>query len=274
LIPIILINGHPVADIARAIAGDERGFHYGDGLFETALLTGGRIRFLDDHLDRLMVGCEQLRLPGVSRALLQKEIDRLTEGHGEGILKIMVTRGRGGRGYRPPEQPDPMRILTLYPPPELSRTPDAGIAVRWCALRLARSPALAGIKHLNRLEQVLAQAEWTDAGIAEGLLLDTEGELVSATASNLFLVREGQLITPDLRYCGIKGVMRGRVIVTALEAGIPVEEQPLWSVDLEAAEEVFLTNAIRGIQPVARVDQTQWQTGPVTRKLAAALGLW
>ncbi len=270
----MLLNGHPPADRGRAIAADDRGLHYGDGLFETALLTGGRIRFLEDHLERLAAGCGRLGLPCPERAQLLKEIAMLTAGRGEGILKITLTRGSGGRGYRPTAGQAATRLLALHPAPEPPESPDVGIAVRWCSMRLGRNPALAGIKHLNRLEQVLAQGEWAAADIAEGLMLDTEGELVSATAGNLFLVREGQLITSDLRYCGIRGVMRGRVIVAAIEAGIEVEEQPLWTTDLEAADEVFITSAIRGIRPVARLDARKWPTGNVTRELAAVLKLW
>lgn len=270
----LLINGHPPADRARAIAADDRGLHYGDGLFETALLTGGRIRFLDDHLERLAAGCERLGLPCPERATLLKEIAMLTAGRGEGVLKITLTRGSGGRGYNPPPGQAATRLLALYPPLEPPASPDAGIIVRWCSMRLGRNPALAGIKHLNRLEQVLARSEWTTADVEEGLMLDTEGELVSATAGTLFLVRDGQLVTSDLRYCGIRGVMRSRVIVAAFEAGLEVAEQPLWATDLEAAEEVFITNSIRGIRPVARLAERQWPTGSVTRQLAAALKLW
>lgn len=270
----LLIDGHPPADRHRALAADDRGLHYGDGLFETALLHGGRVRHLDDHLDRLSWGCDRLRIACPERQVLIRDIALVTQGHGEGVLKITVTRGPGGRGYRAPERQKPTRIVALHSAPERPADPSTGITVRWCSSRLARSSMLAGLKHLNRLEQVLAQSEWEDTTIAEGLLFDTEGELVSATAGNLFLVREGQLVTPDLRYCGIRGVMRGRVIVTAMEAGMPVEEQPLWATDLEAADEVFITNAVRGIRPVGRLETREWATGPLTRQLAAALDLW
>lgn len=269
----LLINGRQPADRSHAIAHDDRGLQYGDGLFEAALLSGGRVRYLEDHLERLAQGCKRLGIVCPERAVLLKDIAVLTAGRGEGILKIIVTRGTGGRGYRATAQ-DPTRILAVYPAPEMPSPSDLGIAARWCETRLSRNPALAGIKHLNRLEQVLAQSEWDQPEISEGLMLDTEGELVAATSGNLFLVREGTLCTSDLRYCGIRGVMRGRVIVAALEAGIPVEEQPLWQSDLELAEEVFVTNAIRGIRPVATLEQLGWNTGPVTRQLAAALNLW
>lgn len=270
----ILVNGRPPTDRNHALAFDDRGLQYGDGLFETALLAGGRIRFLEGHLERLRAGCGCLGIVCPDRELLIRDIGLLTAGRGDGILKIVVTRGAAGRGYRAPHQAEATRIMALFPSVANAESPGEGIEVRWCAMRLGRNPALAGIKHLNRLEQVLAQSEWRDPQIAEGLMLDTEGELVAATAGNLFLVRDGILCTSDLRYCGIRGVMRGQVIGMAVSTGIPVEEQPMWPADLDTADEVFVTNAIRGIRPVVTLEDRSWRVGPVTKRLAVALTLW
>jgi 4-amino-4-deoxychorismate lyase len=146
-----------------------------------------------------------------------------------------------------------------------------GIAVRWCTTRLARNQQLAGIKHLNRLEQVLAQNEWTDEQIAEGLMLDTESELISATASNLFMVCDGVLATPDLRFSGIRGVMREQVIGLAQQARIQIEERALRPDDLLGATEAFTTNAVRGIRPIVSLDDRRWPIGAVTKRLMTAL---
>ena len=140
--------------------------------------------------------------------MLRSDVQRLSGSAERGVLKIVVTRGIGPRGYRPPPRSQTTRIVALYPAP--APPPATRLALRWCETRLGRNARLAGIKHLNRLEQVLAQAEWDDEAIDEGLMLDTEGELVSGTASNVFLVREGVLVTPDLRFCGVLGVMRAR----------------------------------------------------------------
>lgn len=270
----LLINGLQPTDRTHAIGIDDRGLQYGDGVFETALLTGGRIRYLEDHLQRLQYGCDGLGIACPERAMLLKDLGVLTAGRGEGILKIIVTRGGGGRGYRPPDKPVPTRILALYPPVDTTPSTGTGIAVRWCETRLGRNPGLAGIKHLNRLEQVLAQAEWRDPDIAEGLMLDTEGEVVAATAGNLFIVRDGILCTPDLRYCGIRGVMRGRVLEAARSNGMQIEVQPLWRSDIEGASELFITNAVRGIRPVTVLEGSTWPVGTVTAKLATTLALW
>jgi 4-amino-4-deoxychorismate lyase len=200
--------------------------------------------------------------------LLRRDIATLVGAHGEGVVKLIVTRGAGGRGYRSPPL-SPTRIAMLYPLPTMSGQP--GITVRWCTTRLARNAQLAGIKHLNRLEQVLAQNEWHDESIAEGLMLDTEGELICATASNIFLVSEGVLATPDLRFSGIRGVMREQVIAAAQRKGIALEERALWPDELLGAAEVFVINAVRGIRPIVALDEQRWAVGPVTTRLMAAI---
>jgi 4-amino-4-deoxychorismate lyase len=151
--------------------------------------------------------------------------------------------------------------------------PQGALRLRWCQIRLGRNALLAGIKHLNRLEQVLAQSEWREGEADEGLMLDTEGEVVCATSANVFAVRDSMLITPDLRFCGVQGVMRAQVIKAAPRLRLVVSEEPLWPHDLETASEVFITNAVRGIRSVAALDSLQWSETGVARRLAAALSL-
>jgi 4-amino-4-deoxychorismate lyase len=131
--------------------------------------------------------------------------------------------------------------------------PDDGIVVRLCETPLGLNPRLAGIKHLNRLEQVLACAEWNDPAIAEGLMSAVDGRIVCATAANVFLVKEGRLLTPAIRDCGVAGVMRGVVLAAASELGIVAETVDVRIDDLGAADEVFLTNAITGVRPVGEI---------------------
>jgi 4-amino-4-deoxychorismate lyase len=263
-----LINGMTPTDPAHAIAAEDRGFQYGDGLFETALLKNGHVRFLDDHLSRLRDGCERLGIAAPDVDVLRAEIGRVTGSVNDGVLKIVISRGAGGRGYRPAADLQPTRVVALYETPsDLSTRP---ISLRWCETRLGRNARLAGIKHLNRLEQVLAQAEWRD-GFDEGLMLDTEGEVVCATASNVFIVRDQSLVTPDLRFSGVAGVMRAQVLRVAARLGLGMSEEPLWPHDIEAASEVFLTNAVRGIRPVATLGTLRWEKHPVTDKLRGVL---
>lgn len=263
-----LVNGIAPADPALAIAANDRGLSYGDGLFETMLLRDGMVRFLSSHLSRLQAGCRRLDI-GYPETALAADIAQISTTAHEGVVKVILTRGPGGRGYRPLEGAQGTRIVSLHPLPAGS----GSIIARWCELRLSRNPALAGMKHLNRLEQVLAQREWNDQDIGEGLMLDTEGELVGGTASNVFIVRQGMLLTPDLRFCGVWGVMREQVLRAAAKLGLQSGEEPLWPHDLDAASEVFVTNAVRGLRSVIALDEHRWSAGPIARRLSAALGL-
>lgn len=263
-----LLNGRPIIDAKHALSVEERGLAYGHGLFETMSLRDGRVRFVDDHLARLDAGCERLGVPKVSGDEFHADLEELARSATEGIVKVVVTRGAGGRGYRAPSSLAVTRIALLYP--KLA-TVESEIAVRWCDTRLARNAQLAGIKHLNRLEQVLAQNEWTDAAVGEGIMLDTEGEVVCATSSNLFIVSDGILVTPDLRFSGVRGVMRLQVLKMARQLGIAVEERSLWPEDISSADEVFLTNAVRGIRAVTSLDDNRWPLGALTGKLSRAM---
>lgn len=244
----------------------DRGLHYGDGLFETMAVTVGKVRLLDLHLERLARGAARLAIPlqdpdGLAGALVAAAHEQ-----GEGVLKLIVTRGGGGRGYLPPESPTPSLILQRYPPVDADGRD--GVVVRLCELRLSRQPALAGIKHLNRLEQVLARAEWRDPAIAEGVMLDSEGFLIEGVASNVFLIREDRLLTPLLDQCGVAGVMRAHVMQRAVTLGLAVQEARLVLDDLMTADEVFLTNSLHGIRPVTcLLGRRDWAVGSVTRAL-------
>lgn len=266
----LLINGQSPPNPSQAIAVDDRGFQYGDGLFETLLLANGQVRFVDDHLQRLFDGCQRLGIPAPERQVLLAEIAQVAAAASSGVMKIIVSRGAGGRGYRPAANATANRVVALYPLNAASPEP---LQLRWCQTRLGRNVSLAGIKHLNRLEQVLAQSEWTEGEADEGLMMDTEGELVCATAGNVFVVRDGALLTPDLRFCGVRGVMRAQVLKAAAQLNIAIVQEPLWPADLETASEVFVTNAVRGIRSAAALDSLQWNDRTLANRIKGALKL-
>lgn len=166
------------------VAADDRGLAYGDGLFETLLVHEGRAVWWDAHWRRLRWGAERLRIALPDERVVAAEASDLIEGMTHGVLKCVLTRGSGGRGYAPPAEAEPMLVLSLHAPP--AATPSQGLEVRWCDTRLALQPALAGIKHLNRLEQVMARMEWNAPSIHEGLMLDTDERVICATAGNVF----------------------------------------------------------------------------------------
>ena len=264
----MLINGQA----SEQISVDDRGLLYGDGLFETLAVVSGRPCLWAPHMRRLETGCRRLGLPRPDAELLWEESHRVIPQHAAGVLKILVTRGRGPRGYRPPGDPLPTRILQFaLQPGDADPPPASGVKVRYCSIRLGRNPALAGIKHLNRLEQVMARAEWEDPKIAEGLMLDTEGLVVEGTMSNLFLVRNGGLATPRLDRCGVAGIMRARVIALARGLGIPVEETDLRPPDVSAANGAFLCNSLIGLWPVRLVDGIEQDVRAIPDALKGAV---
>jgi len=246
----------------------DRGLAYGDGLFETMAARDGRIRWLDLHFDRLEEGCRRLQIPPPERRVLTEEIMSHCPRVGRAIVKLILTRGASARGYAPPAAPTPTRILSIGAWPDYPNSHYAiGIRVRPCRLRLAANPALAGMKHLNRLEHVLAHLELRGTDADQGLLLDTSEHVVGGTSSNVFAVKRGQLLTPAIERAGIKGVMRRVVLATAAELGVPAVERDLTLADVANADELFVTNVLFGIWPIASFDATIFAPGPVTQRL-------
>lgn len=261
-----MING----ESSGQIAATDRGLHYGDGLFETIAMIDGRPRLWSAHMARLQRGCEVLRLPSPDLQLLYEEAQRLCVGTERAVLKVVLTRGSGGRGYRLPQEATPQRLLFRYPWPDYPQ-PSAGIRVRLCHTPLACNPALAGIKHLNRLEQVLARAEWDDPAIHEGLMCDLDGQVKEGTMSNLFWVRDARLYTPELARCGVAGVMRAEVMALARDLGMSVTFDEALPDELLQMDELFLTNSLIGIWPVGHFAGRDFLPGEVTQGLSSVL---
>jgi 4-amino-4-deoxychorismate lyase len=245
------INGRS----STRIDARDRGLQYGDGLFETMRVHRGRVRLLEFHLERLYAGCRQLAITGPSLRVLRRELERAAALRGQGILKLIITRGVSAqRGYRPTGRERCTRILALHSLPRtLLREAGAPVRVRVCATPLGLNPALAGLKTLNRLESVLARAEWRDTGIWEGLMRDVDENIVCGTMSNLFIRRGSSLVTPLLDRCGVAGVMRRWVLETAGDLKLrSVERRVRWR-DLSDAEEVFMSNAVVGLRSVRSI---------------------
>jgi 4-amino-4-deoxychorismate lyase len=241
------INGR---EDTRVDAGD-RGLQYGDGLFETMRVRRRRIRLLDHHLDRLVEGCRRLNIAAPDVARLRRELIRIALRRAEGVVKLIVTRGAGGRGYRPDGTERPTRIISLRPLPQRSAGPGRPPArLRLCDTRLSGAEALAGLKTLNRLDSVLARLEWADPRIWEGLMRDADDHIVCGTMSNLFIRRGTSLITPCVDRCGIAGVMRRWVMEEAGALGLQTREARIRWRDLARVDELFMTNAVAGVVPV------------------------
>ncbi|NUR21516.1 aminodeoxychorismate lyase [Frateuria sp.] len=262
MMPRVLVDGQA----SDRVAALDRGLGYGDGLFETIRFAGAEAPLWARHMQRLDEGCRRLRLPMPDPAVLLAEARTASQGMDHAVVRITLTRGSGARGYAPPAQPRPTRIVAAFePPPFDGPAQSGGIRVRLCALRLAPQPLLAGLKHLNRLEQVLARAEWDDPAIAEGLLCDTGGLAICATAANLFAVYAGKLTTPALDRCGVAGVARAEILAARPQAQV----RPILLAELRQADELFLSSSVRGILPVRELDGHAFAVGPVTRALQA-----
>ncbi|MDH4869933.1 aminodeoxychorismate lyase [Pseudomonas sp. BN515] len=259
------VDGHP----AESLSIKDRGLAYGDGLFETIAVRAGRPPLLEYHMARLAEGCRRLGIP-LDLQLMRTELLAFSAGLGEGVAKLMITRGEGLRGYAPPPVALPRRILQSSPFPAYpDGNGEEGVQLFPCTTRLAEQPLLAGLKHLNRLEQVLARNEWQGSEFAEGLMRDQAGRVIEGVFSNLFIVRDGVLVTADLSRCGVAGVMRAALLDSARAEGLKVEVRDIPFEDFLQADEVFLCNSLFGIWPVRSVTGHHWPVGPLTRKLQA-----
>lgn len=247
----------------------DRGQAYGDALFETLRAHRGALPWWDAHWARLAHGAQRLGLALPDPRRVQAEAAELLDGS-DAVLKLILSRGAGGRGYAPPApseagQAEPIWTLSRHPLPPPARA--GGLRLRWCELRLAEQPALAGLKHCNRLEQVLARAEWDDPGIDEGLLRNASGDVVCATAANVFVLHAQRWTTPPVDRCGVAGICRQRLIELGGAAVAPLGVD-----ELQRADAIFLCNAVRGILPVARLGERQWAPHPALAELRRRLG--
>ncbi len=264
----MLLNGISTSQINI----QDRGLQYGDGLFETMHVQDGQLPLWAYHWQRLQKGCSQLAIPLPDKAILEKEINLLISNQKQAVLKLILTRGVGERGYAIPKPCHPSRILMLADRPDYSQNyRQTGIRVYSCKTRLGINPGLAGIKHLNRLEQVLARNEWPATEYQEGLLLDVEGYVIEGTMSNVFWVKNNQLFTPDLSRSGVEGVMREIVMNLAKAHSISTNIGGWLQKEPFDAEEIFFSNSLIGLWPVSYIFGKAFPVGPVTQQLQSLL---
>ena len=243
--PEVIINGQRDSQISSF----DRGLAYGDGVFETIAVKQGKLIFWDDHLNRLIHGCDVLGIGGLDYNLLKSEVLSTISAKEDCVIKIIIARGVGGRGYKP-EKNTHTRIIQKHPWPEHSEKLDQQeIEITQCAFRISRQSALSQIKHLNRLEQVLARSEWEDE-FQDGLVCDTNENIIEGTSSNVFFECDNNLITPDLTHCGIEGVMRKKIIEYCLANKISLEIRDFKLSEINSIRGILLCNSIMGIRQV------------------------
>ncbi|HEX5363939.1 MAG TPA: aminodeoxychorismate lyase [Gallionella sp.] len=269
----MLVNGLP----GNKISIRDRGLLYGDGVFRTLRVSQGKALHWPLHYLKLQHDCAKLDMTCPGEALLRSELDQVLAQHPDGVVKLIVTRGEGARGYAPPVNVEPTRIWDFAPQPDYPpEWVTHGIKAHLCHLRLSAQPRLACVKHLNRLENVLAAAELREAQahdgeLAEGLLLDSAGHLIEGTRSNLFMVSQGHLVTPDLSRCGVAGIQRGRVMAWALQHGKALQVRDIGLEEALHADELFVVNSVIELWPIRALGQRHWSHFPLGERIRQAL---
>jgi 4-amino-4-deoxychorismate lyase len=264
-----LINGI-AADYVLVM---DRGLHYGDGVFETIACVAGSAQFVHEHLARLREGAQRLAIAFPDEALFVQDINALLSWMGETgdcVIKLMLTRGAGRRGYRYDRRQTPTRISLRSDWPEHVGRLKQGMRTCFCETPISVNARLAGIKHLNRLDNVLASAELGEL-YDEGFMMDPQGNVIEATMSNVFACIDGVLITPDLAHCGVQGIIRHKLLNIAAELGLQTRIRALQQHELQAAAEVFVCNSVLGVCPVTRVVEQDKKPGEITYMLDHAL---
>jgi len=265
-----LING--VVDSCIDVC--DRGFQYGDGLFETIAYKNSQLQLWDAHMQRLRHGCDRLSLGVVDEALWLDDIKQLQLKE-DAVIKLIISRGVSGRGYTYNTSNNVTRVTAVSLWPNYTRDNFQGIATTFCKTPISINPVLAGIKHLNRLDNVLARNEWHSADIAEGFMLDHNQHVIEGTMSNVFCVLGEELYTPSLQQCGVAGVMRQRVLEYAKVQGVSVNIIEISKLNFLQMDSIFITNSLIGIWPVKKIIEdgvvTEFSVGSLVIELQRVL---
>lgn len=253
-----------------AICVRDRGFLYGDGVFRTLTRRHGALQQFERHYAKLAADSARLGLPVISSATWLEDLAALPEQ--DGVLRMILTRGEGPRGYAVPAASTPTRLVSWDAMPSFPQPyRDSGVAMRVCDLRLSHQPVLAGVKHMNRLENVLARRELLGDRYQEGLLLDYHGNVVEGISSNVFLMKDRSLITPNLAHCGVAGVQRDRVIAFAKADTLDIEIREVHLDEVYDADSVFVTNSVIGVWQIAQLEACRWSPHPWISRLRTYL---
>lgn len=244
----VLINGEDRCQVEVA----DRGFQYGDGVFETIACRQGRLQLWPEHLHRLQQACDRLGLHMPDESTWLADIEKL-QLKGDAVVKLILTRGVSGRGYAYDASSEVTRVVSVSPWPAYPEQNRQGVTVRFCETPVSINTALAGIKHLNRLDNVLARNEWQDPEIAEGIMLDHHQHVIEGTMSNIFCVLDHELYTPSLARSGVAGVMRDQVIQLAERMNLTVNIVEISQYNFLNMDALFLTNSLIGLWPISRV---------------------
>lgn len=255
---MFLINGQ----LQTMIAANDRSVQFGDGCFTTARVVNGEVRFMRQHMARLRRDSMRLGIEGIVWQTLADEMRRLAVTHSQAVLKVVLSRGVGGRGYAPASGMTATRILSVTPYPQhYARWREDGVTLAVSTLQLGKNPHLAGLKHLNRLEQVFIRRELANSSADEAVVLDSDGMVVECCAANLLWRQNDMIFTPSLHFCGVEGTMRRYVLQRLAEAGWPVQQVRAPLSALMQADEIILCNALMPVVPVAGLNGRRFSAG-------------
>lgn len=254
----LLLNGQLFEDADQAsVSPRNRGLLYGQNVFETIAVADGVALLLDEHIARLTAAAASLHIP-LNVGAIRGEIERLSDSKKRAVIRAMVSMGEGGRGYQNPNSPESVRIVSLHDYPDHPKNYwQQGIHLGLAEIRLGLQPALAGIKHGNRLEQIIAREQWQEEW-QEALVLDQNDQVIEATQANIFALKNKQLSTPPLDQAGVAGIMRDYVLAAANKVGVDSQIVSLSVSDIEAADALFVTNSVIGLWPVKQFKKRQY----------------
>lgn len=264
-----LING----DFGQAISALDRGFSYGDGVFRTMRVHNGLPVSWPFHYQKLVADCAAIGIVCPSAELLMSDFQKLFETelfqeNSNDVAKIIITRGEGERGYAPPVITVPTRVLIKSNMPQYAAANyEQGVQLHVCKIRLSAQPKLAGIKHLNRLENVMARMEWRDETVFDGLLLDGRDNIIECTMSNIFIRIGNSLMTPDLSQCGVAGITRQRILGLGKLLGLNVTTENISMSQLLGADEVVICNSLYGAFQVTHIEDKIWPKQDLAEKI-------
>jgi 4-amino-4-deoxychorismate lyase len=244
----------------------DRGFQYGDGLFETIAYKNNKLQLWDEHMQRLRDSCERLSLSVVDESLWLGDIKQCQLST-DAVIKLSLSRGVSGRGYAYGDNDSVTRVTASFKLPDYPQTNQTGISAVLCKTPVSVNPMLAGMKHLNRLDNVLARNEWHDSAIAEGFMFDSSGHIIQGTMSNVFCVLGDELYTPLLEQCGVAGIMREQVIALASELNIPLSIVDISKPNFLQMDGVFVTNSLIGIWPVTELGEIKFEQNRLIKRL-------
>lgn len=252
-----------VADAPNGmLSPSDRALAYGDGLFATMLSSGGTIQFLDIHLRRLHDGAARLGFSWTAGEALRSHLVQLAIQHPAHCIKLLLSRGCGGRGYQPPTRPQPVLLISIHPlPSHYQQWQLQGIKLARTQVQLGHQPLLAGIKHLNRLEQVLIKTT-IPSGVEDVWVQDCDGQVIESSIGNLFFISGEQVLTPALSYCGVAGVMRQQIMEQLLDMGLNVTATAVSPQLMFSANHILMSNSLLGAVAVTGVDNMDYQPWP------------